>query len=160
MAIVLGECLPEMRQRDAPGWLRWARGGTGRAGWLRMMILRAEAVPGEVGSNLPASRAPEPQLWGSGQRIDKAKLPVQSVCVFCNSFKGSDISSLDEVTRKLTPLFNPRRLKWSRHFQWERAYLAGRTAIGRVTVELLRINDPFRVVLRQELIEEGLFPPG
>ena len=30
MAIGLGECLPEVRQRDAPGRLRWARGGTGR----------------------------------------------------------------------------------------------------------------------------------
>ena len=64
------------------------------------------------------------------------------------------------MTRKLTPLFNPRRLKWSRHFRWEAAYLVGRTAIGRVTVELLKINDPFRVELRQELIEEGLFPPA
>jgi hypothetical protein len=26
------------------------------------------------------------------------------------------------------------------------------------TVELLRINDPFRVALREELMAEGLFP--
>ncbi len=35
----------------------------------------------------------------------------------------------------------------------------GRTAIGRVTVDVLNINDPFRVALRAELIEEGLFQP-
>jgi hypothetical protein len=29
--------------------------------------------------------------------------------------------------------------------------------MGRVTVELLRINDPFRVELREKLIAEGLF---
>jgi hypothetical protein len=81
-------------------------------------------------------------------------------CFYCNSFKGSDISSLDAVTRKLTPLFNPRRLKWSRHFRWEGPYLLGRTAIGRVTVELLQINDLFRVEVRRALIEEGLFPPA
>src|SRR5277367_2172200 len=81
-------------------------------------------------------------------------------CLYCNSFKGSDISSLDAATRKLTPLFNPRRHKWSRHFRWEGAYLVGRTAIGRVTVELLKINDPFRVEFREELMGEGLFPPG
>jgi hypothetical protein len=80
-------------------------------------------------------------------------------CFRCNSFKGSDISSIDEVTRKLTPLFNPRRLKWSRHFRWEGPYLMGRTAIGRVTAELLQINDPFRVAVREELMEEGVFPP-
>ena len=34
-----------------------------------------------------------------------------------------------------------------------------RTAVGRVTVELLQINDPFRVEVREELMEEGLFPP-
>jgi HNH endonuclease len=81
-------------------------------------------------------------------------------CFRCNSFKGSDISGLDDVTRKLTPLFNPRRLKWSRHFRWEGPYLLGRTAIGRVTVELLQINDLFRVEVREALIEEGLFPPA
>lgn len=80
-------------------------------------------------------------------------------CFYCNSFKGSDISSLTAVTRRLTPLFNPRRQKWSRHFRWDGPYLAGRTAIGRVTVELLKINDPFRVEFREELMEEGLFPP-
>jgi hypothetical protein len=44
-------------------------------------------------------------------------------------------------------------------FQWQGAYLIGRTASGRVTVELLQINGAFRVVLREELIEEGVFPP-
>jgi len=81
-------------------------------------------------------------------------------CFRCNSFKGSDISGRDRLTRKLTPLFNPRRHKWSRHFRWEGAYLVGRTPIGRVTVEVLNINDPFRVELREELMEEGLFPPA
>jgi HNH endonuclease len=38
-------------------------------------------------------------------------------CFYCNSFKGSDIGSLDRQTRKLTRLFNPRRQKWSTHFQ-------------------------------------------
>ena len=81
-------------------------------------------------------------------------------CFFCNSFKGSDLSGLTPDTRKLTPLFNPRRHKWSRHFRWDGPQLVGRTAIGRVTVAVLRINDPFRVELRAGLIEEGLFPPA
>jgi len=81
-------------------------------------------------------------------------------CFYCNSFKGSDISSLDAVTRRLTPLFNPRRRKWSRHFRWEGPFLVGRTPIGRVTIELLKINDPFRVEFREDLMAEGLFPPG
>src|SRR3954454_21915659 len=80
-------------------------------------------------------------------------------CFYCNSFKGSDISSLTADTRKLTPLFNPRRHKWAKHFRWQGPYLLGRTPIGRVTVTLLHINDEVRVGMREGLIEEGLFPP-
>ncbi len=79
-------------------------------------------------------------------------------CFRCNSFKGSDISGIDEVTKKLTRLFNPRRHKWAHHFRWEGPYLMGRTTIGRVTVEVLQINDPFRVRVCDELMEEGVFP--
>jgi hypothetical protein len=80
-------------------------------------------------------------------------------CFRRNSFKGSDISGRDRRTRKLTPLFNPRRHKWAKHFRWQGAYLMGRTAVGRVTVDVLRINEPFRLELREELMAEGVFPP-
>lgn len=80
-------------------------------------------------------------------------------CFYCNSFKGSNIGGLDPQTHKLTPLFNPRRHKWARHFCWQGAYLVGRTPVGRATIMVLNINDPFRVELREEVIEEGKFPP-
>ncbi len=80
-------------------------------------------------------------------------------CLTCNSFKGSDIAGRDKRTRKLTPLFNPRRHAWSRHFRWEGAVLIGRNAIGRVTIAVLHINDPLRIELGRRVIEEGLFPP-
>jgi hypothetical protein len=80
-------------------------------------------------------------------------------CFRCNSFKGSDLGGLDPKTRKLTPLYHPRRHSWTRHFRWDGPYLIGRTPIGRVTITVLKINDPFRVEVRRELIEEGVFPP-
>jgi hypothetical protein len=80
-------------------------------------------------------------------------------CFHDNSHKGSNIAGLDLKTRKLTPLFNPRRHTWSRHFRWQGAYLVGRSPIGRVMVAVLNINDPFRVELREGLIDERLFPP-
>ena len=80
-------------------------------------------------------------------------------CFFCNSFKGSDLAGLEPKTRKLTPLFNPRRHSWTRHFRWKGAYLLGRSAIGRVTIKVLRINDALRVELRQNLIDEGSWRP-
>lgn len=79
-------------------------------------------------------------------------------CIACNSFKGSNIAGLDPQTGKLTPLFNPRRHKWTRHFRCRGAYLIGRTPVGRVTVSVLNMNDPLRIELREGLIEEGVFP--
>src|SRR5436305_15314774 len=48
-----------------------------------MTVLRTESVPGDAGSNPPASRAPKPRLSGTAMRIDKPELRVQSVRFFC-----------------------------------------------------------------------------
>jgi hypothetical protein len=77
-------------------------------------------------------------------------------CFWCNVCNGSNIAGLDPLSRKLTPLFNPRRHKWTRHFRWQGAYLIGRTPVGRVTAAVLNVNDPFRIELRGGLINEGL----
>jgi hypothetical protein len=78
-------------------------------------------------------------------------------CLYRNSHKGPNIAGLDPVTRKLTKLFNPRRQKWQRHFQWNGPYLIGRTPLGRATIAVLGINDPYPLALRKTVIEEGLF---
>jgi 5-methylcytosine-specific restriction endonuclease McrA len=80
-------------------------------------------------------------------------------CPRCNRNKGPNISGIDDPTRKLTPLFNPRRDRWADHFAWRGPRLRGRTPVGRVTVQLLGMNDPQVVKLRRELIAEGKFPP-
>jgi hypothetical protein len=59
---------------------------------------------------------------------------------------------------KLYPLFNPRKQKWNRHFRWDQTILIGKTKVGMVTVQVLNINDPARVMLRQNLLFEGRFP--
>lgn len=79
-------------------------------------------------------------------------------CLRCNLHKGPNLTGIDKQTRKLTKLFNPRRHKWAWHFRWEGAVIAGKTAIGRTTVEVLAMNDPDRVALRQELLKQGLLP--
>jgi hypothetical protein len=43
------------------------------------------------------------------------------------------------------------------HFRWDGSVLAGRTDIGRTTIEVLEINLPHRVAFRQTLIDEGVF---
>jgi hypothetical protein len=80
-------------------------------------------------------------------------------CFHDNSHKGPNVAGFDPTTRRLTRLFNPRHHKWRRHFCWQGAYLLGRTAIGRVTIVILKMNDPLRITLREGLMEEGRFPP-
>ena len=72
--------------------------------------------------------------------------------------KGPNIASLDPDTSEMVPLFHPRRDTWSEHFEWNEGILVGRTPIGRATVELLAINHPDHVLLREALIDEGVFP--
>ena len=83
-------------------------------------------------------------------------------CLHCNKHKGPNLSGIDRLTSrtKLVRLFNPRRHRWRRHFRWDGPYLVGRTAIGRVTVQVLAMNDPVRVTLRQTLLDEGLWEPS
>ena len=81
-------------------------------------------------------------------------------CFPCNNHKGPNVGGLDPLTGKLTPLFNPRRHRWRRHFRWKGATLAARTPVGRVTIAVLEINEAERVLLRKSLIDEGVFPPS
>jgi hypothetical protein len=81
-------------------------------------------------------------------------------CFYCNSFKGPNIASIDAHSGKLTQLFNPRRHHWKRCFRWVGPLLVGRTPIGRVTIQVLCINNLHALGLRQSLIDEGVFPSG
>jgi hypothetical protein len=78
-------------------------------------------------------------------------------CAECNFAKGPNLSGL--LGGRLYPLFNPRRQTWKRHFVWEQTTLVGKTMSGRVTVQVLNINKPSRVMLRENLLFEGRFPP-
>lgn len=82
-------------------------------------------------------------------------------CLHCNRHKGPNLSGIDAATSKtkLVRLFHPRRHKWRHHFRWDGIHLVGRTPIGRVTVHVLAVNHPIRVVLRQTLLDEGSWQP-
>ena len=129
---------------------------SGRCGGVQMAAVNTVSFPRS--STTGRSRS----ITSDRESTSALPSPVISAlsCFRCNSFKGSDISGRDSKTGKLTALFNPRRHKWTRHFHWQGAYLIGRTPTGRVTIAVLRINDPFRVELRELLIEEGVFPPA
>ncbi|HEV3084954.1 MAG TPA: HNH endonuclease signature motif containing protein [Gemmataceae bacterium] len=77
-------------------------------------------------------------------------------CFYCNRYKGPNLAGIDPVSKKLSPLFHPRRHKWKRHFRFNGPILVGLTRIGRATIAVLQINDPAAVALREALIDSGL----
>jgi len=77
-------------------------------------------------------------------------------CLDCNHHKGTDLTSLDPQTSKITQLFNPRTQKWDDHFQLnEDGIITPLTAEGRTTAALLKFNDLLRVQIRADLITTG-----
>jgi len=76
-------------------------------------------------------------------------------CSECNWSKGPNLAGL--IEGKLYPLFNPRTQNWNRHFHWSGTTLVGKTMTGKVTVQVLNINDPSRIMLRENLLFEGRF---
>lgn len=81
-------------------------------------------------------------------------------CVLCNRHKGSDVSSVDGATGAVTRIFNPRRDTWYEHFQILNERIEPLTAVGRVTVHLLRVNAPERLAERRLLQQLGVYPLG
>lgn len=80
-------------------------------------------------------------------------------CFYCNSFKGPNIAGIDPAEGKIARLFHPRQDHWADHFEWNGPILQARTAVGRATIQVLRINHPLVVEIRRWLIREGSFPP-
>lgn len=81
-------------------------------------------------------------------------------CFPCNNHKGPNLAGIDADTGNMARLFSPRDDRWEEHFAWDGPHLLGMTAIGRATIDVLGINVPDRIALRQELIAEGVFPPA
>ena len=79
-------------------------------------------------------------------------------CFACNAFKGTNVAGIDPETGDIAPLFHARRDHWGEHFLWDGPELQGRTAIGRTTIDVLKINLPDRIEHRRLLMLAGEFP--
>jgi hypothetical protein len=79
-------------------------------------------------------------------------------CFYRNRYKGPSIAGFDPQSKVMSRLFDPRQDVWDQHFQWQSVYLVGITAVGRTTIEVLRLNHPEMLLVREVLREEGVFP--
>ena len=77
------------------------------------------------------------------------------LCMFCNKYKGTDLTSIDPESGEIAPLFHPRRQCWEDHFRLDNAQIVPLTATGRVTVTLLQLNRSERVAEREILLTVG-----
>jgi hypothetical protein len=79
-------------------------------------------------------------------------------CLDCNRYKGSDFASFDPDTDRVALLFHPRRDKWRDHFQLSDTLILPLSDIGRVTIHVLRLNDPMRIRARMALHDVHRYP--
>jgi hypothetical protein len=81
-------------------------------------------------------------------------------CRRCNEFKGSTTAAQDPLSDEVVPLFSPRQQNWDDHFQWSEsgAIIVGLSAVGRVTVIALNMNNPVIVDARRRWVSVGWHP--
>lgn len=85
-----------------------------------------------------------PKIHGGTDDLDNLAL----ACIDCNLHKGPNLTGIDPETNQVTELFHPRRHRWSDHFEWFGIHLHGKTAIGRTTIRVLRMNSEDQLDLR------------
>ena len=88
-----------------------------------------------------------------GGRTELGNLAL--ACFHCNRRKGPNVASVDPDTGQVVPLFNPRVQVWADHFRRDGPRIVAVDPIGRVTVALLRLNSPERLLVRQALRQIG-----
>jgi hypothetical protein len=77
------------------------------------------------------------------------------------SCNRTQIAARDPLDGRRVRLFNLRRQRWARHFQWSEdgTRILGRTACGRGTVIALQLNHGMAVMVRREWVAAGWHPP-
>jgi len=82
-------------------------------------------------------------------------------CFHCNRKKFDKQSVSDSQTNSIIPLFNPQKMLWNEHFTWSEDGLRiiSLTEIGRVTIELLKLNRERILQIRQDDVFVNRHPP-
>jgi hypothetical protein len=81
-------------------------------------------------------------------------------CRGCNIHKRDYVEGLDFLSGKIVRLFDPRNDNWYEHFSWSDDFtlMVGLTAVGRATIDLLRLNREGLINQRTILYAYGEHP--
>ena len=82
-------------------------------------------------------------------------------CGLCNRYKGTRMTGIDPLDQGQVELFNPRIQVWSEHFRWssDGTRILGLTAVGRATIDALRLNNELAIEVRRNWVLAGWHPP-
>jgi hypothetical protein len=80
-------------------------------------------------------------------------------CVSCSLYKGARQDVKDPETTKTVTIFNPRQQTWKEHFSWRGVEVVGLTAVGRATVNALKLNREIVQAIRIEEVFFDRHPP-
>jgi len=80
-------------------------------------------------------------------------------CPSCNLHKSNRIKAIDPQTREWMALFHPRIDDWGKHFEFVGFAIVGKTKCARATIDLLNLNHPRRLKVREAEALFNLFPP-
>ena len=80
-------------------------------------------------------------------------------CPSCNLHKADRISAPTGSSGEVVAFFNPRLDVWGHHFEWDDYSVAGKSEIGRATIQAFDLNHERRIRIRQAEQLFGLFPP-
>lgn len=78
------------------------------------------------------------------------------MCYYCNSYKGPNLSGWLVETDEVVRLFHPRKDHWLDHFAWHGALLVPKTNMGQVKIDVLEMNHPDVLELRDWMLELGI----
>lgn len=79
-------------------------------------------------------------------------------CVSCSLKKGAKEFAAIGGSEEKIKLFNPRLDVWAEHFEWDGVVVIGKTAVGSAMTELLKLNRPLVLAIREEEISLGRHP--
>jgi hypothetical protein len=77
-------------------------------------------------------------------------------CVSCSLRKGARTAARDPESGETASVFNPRAQRWEDHFELAEDFsILGKSSIGRASVELLRMNRPVAIEIRERVSRQG-----
>ena len=81
----------------------------------------------------------QPKSLGGSDTLPNLAL----ACHRCNTRRYNFVTGIDPKTKRIVPLFNPRKDRWDQHFCWSQDCLCilGTSNTGRATCKRLDMND-------------------